>query len=183
MKIPSDAKRVFHGVIFDVYQWEQEMFDGSKVTFERLKRPSTALVIPVVGKKVVMAFEEQPMREERLTLLGGRQEEGEDVLSTVRRELLEEAGMESDDWEPFRTYEPVAKMDWQIHVYVARNCRTVAKQKLDAGERIRLVEFEADEFVDRITAPECNEREISNDLFRMKANGRLHEFHRILGIL
>ncbi|KKP89624.1 MAG: NUDIX hydrolase [Candidatus Moranbacteria bacterium GW2011_GWC2_37_73] len=28
--IPEHAKKVFSGTFFDVYQWEQEMFDGSK---------------------------------------------------------------------------------------------------------------------------------------------------------
>ena len=37
MKVPKQAKRVFKGVIFDVYQWEQEMFDGTKEIFEKLK--------------------------------------------------------------------------------------------------------------------------------------------------
>ena len=32
--IPENAKKVFTGQVFDVYQWEQEMFDGSKATFE-----------------------------------------------------------------------------------------------------------------------------------------------------
>lgn len=34
MKIPSTAKRVFKGIIFDVYRWEQEMFDETTSTFE-----------------------------------------------------------------------------------------------------------------------------------------------------
>ena len=44
--IPANAKKVFHGVIFDVYQWEQEMFDGTKEIFEKLKRPDTVVVFP-----------------------------------------------------------------------------------------------------------------------------------------
>ena len=38
MKIPKNATKVFSGKTFDVYQWEQEMFDGSKKIFEKLKR-------------------------------------------------------------------------------------------------------------------------------------------------
>lgn len=37
--IPENAKLVFKGKIFDTYQWEQEMYDGSRVTFEKIKRP------------------------------------------------------------------------------------------------------------------------------------------------
>ncbi len=48
VKIPSHAVKVFSGVIFDVYQWEQELFNGNVSTFEALRRPSTVIIIPVV---------------------------------------------------------------------------------------------------------------------------------------
>ena len=47
--LPENAKLVFKGIIHDIYQWEQEMFDGSKATFERIRRPDTTAVIAVVG--------------------------------------------------------------------------------------------------------------------------------------
>jgi hypothetical protein len=47
-KIPSHAHKVFSGVIFDVYQWDQELFNGKIATFEAIQRPSTVIVIPVV---------------------------------------------------------------------------------------------------------------------------------------
>ncbi|MFZ2149837.1 MAG: hypothetical protein WAV15_01615 [Minisyncoccia bacterium] len=31
--IPPDAKRVFRGVVFDVYHWEQELYDGARTIF------------------------------------------------------------------------------------------------------------------------------------------------------
>ena len=43
--IPKDARCVFKGVIFEVWQWEQKMFDGSMATFERIKRPDTVVII------------------------------------------------------------------------------------------------------------------------------------------
>ena len=62
MKIPSQAKRVFKGLIFDVYHWKQKMFDGSEEIFEGLKRPSTIQIIPIFNKKLLLSFEEQPTR-------------------------------------------------------------------------------------------------------------------------
>jgi hypothetical protein len=35
IKTPKGAKLAFRGVVFDVYQWKQRMFDGSYQTFER----------------------------------------------------------------------------------------------------------------------------------------------------
>ncbi|PJC53414.1 MAG: hypothetical protein CO029_02850, partial [Candidatus Magasanikbacteria bacterium CG_4_9_14_0_2_um_filter_41_10] len=72
--IPEQAKKVFSGVIFDVYQWEQELYDGSKATFERLTRPATLQVIAEVDGRIAMSDEEQPAKGRFLSLLGGRQE-------------------------------------------------------------------------------------------------------------
>lgn len=35
--IPSFAKKVFKGIMFDVYQWQQKMFEGKLETFEKMK--------------------------------------------------------------------------------------------------------------------------------------------------
>ena len=43
--IPINAKKVFQGIIFDVYQWEQKLFDGTVATFEKLKRPDIDIVL------------------------------------------------------------------------------------------------------------------------------------------
>lgn len=42
--VPDAAQHVFEGMIFDVYQWPQKLFDGSEHTFEMLKRPDTVVV-------------------------------------------------------------------------------------------------------------------------------------------
>jgi ADP-ribose pyrophosphatase len=47
--IPENAKKVFDGIIFDIYQWEQEQFDGTIKTFEKAKRPDTVVVFPVLN--------------------------------------------------------------------------------------------------------------------------------------
>jgi ADP-ribose pyrophosphatase len=48
VKIPPHASKVFSGIIFDVYQWDQQLFNGKIATFEALTRSSTVIVIPVV---------------------------------------------------------------------------------------------------------------------------------------
>lgn len=173
MKIPTSAKLVFKGIIFDVYQWEQEMFDGSTATFERLKRPTTVQVIPVVGDKIILAREQQPLTDERYTFLGGRQEAGETDLETAKRELMEEAGLASENWELLWTYEPSAKIDWQILVFIARNCKRVSEQTLDAGEKIQVEEFTFDGFVEKVASPDFWEKESSNTVYRMRAEGKI----------
>ncbi|MFA5946621.1 MAG: NUDIX hydrolase [Patescibacteria group bacterium] len=180
MKIPASAKRVFKGVIFDVYQWEQEMFDGSMATFERLKRPATIQVIPVMGDKIILAREQQPLAEEKYSFIGGRQEEGETDLETAKRELLEETGLASDDWELLWTYDSFGKMEWKMCVFIARNCKKVAEQKLDPGEKIYPEEYTFDEFVEKVRSSTFLEKESSNLVYRMKAEGNIEELRKVL---
>lgn len=176
MKIPEHAKLAHKGIVFDVYQWEQELFDGTKTTFEGLKRPNTVQVIPLLGDKIVLAREQQPLTKERYTFLGGRQEAGEEPLAAAKRELMEEAGFASDDWELIKTYEPSGKLEWTIYIFVARNCRTDYVQHLDPGEKIELEEVDFQTFIDKVTSRDFWDKEASCDLYRMKHEGKLEEY-------
>ena len=181
MKIPKEAKRVFEGIIFDVYHWEQKMFDGSTETFEALKRPNTIQILPVQDGKILLAYEEQPNREATYTFFGGRVEKGEDSIKAAKRELLEETGLESSDWELYKVYDIESKIEWQVYLYFARDCKKVSEPYLDAGEKIEVKSVNFEEFL-KITADEKFwGTEIANDIFRIKENReKLEEFRKKL---
>jgi len=180
MKIPKEAKLVFRGQIFDIYQWKQKMFDGSYGTFECLKRQDNASVIPVVGNKILICEQEQPYTGTFYGIFGGRVENGEDVLKTAKRELLEESGFESNDWELISKYNDFYKLDWTINVFVARDCKKVGNPRLDPGEKIetRLVSFE--EFLEIVGSTKFRGKEFANEIFRMKFENRLEDFKKKL---
>ncbi len=176
MKIPAEAKRVFKGVIFDVYQWKQKMFDGSQETFEMLKRPNTIEVIAIKNGKICISYQSQPNKPDFYSLFGGRAEEGEDPLVTAKRELLEESGMSSDNWELYKTYQPHHKIDWDIYTYIAKDCKKVSGQKLDSGEQIEIKELSFEEFIDAVLSDKYWGNELILDVLRMKDKGILEEF-------
>ena len=147
-KIPDSAKKVFEGVIFDVYQWEQKMFDGSEQTFERIKRVDTVEVIVTRGDQILVTQEQQPDRPLSLTIPGGRIENGEDPLDAAKRELLEETGCVSDDWGLYQEVMPILKIDWTVYLFIARDACQVQDSHLDAGERISVRWVTFDEFLD-----------------------------------
>ena len=180
MNIPPQAKRVFKGVIFDVYQWEQKMFDGSTETFEMLKRPDTVQVIPVVGNKILIAEEQQPGDQWRgAGLFGGRVDEGEDALTAAKRELLEETGFASDDWEQYKVYEPHHKFEWRVYYFVARGCRKIGEPKPDPGEKIEIKEVGFDEFMALASSSALHAGEFTSDMLRLAADPtRLSEFKK-----
>ncbi len=137
-KIPKKAKLVFKGEIFNVYQWRQRMFDGTYKTFERLKRPHGVGIIATIKDKVLIIQEEQPGSKSAMGIFGGRMEHGESPIIAAKRELLEESGMVSSKWHLIKVFSPVAKMDWNIYLFTAAECRKISEQHLDGGERIKI---------------------------------------------
>ena len=168
MKIPKQARCVFRGVIFDVYQWKHRLYDGSTVTFERLKRPDTVQVIATSGKKIFISDEKQPDRPRFFSLFGGRIEVGETPLEAAKREFFEESGMESPDWEFVKYYEPVVKIDWKIHLFIARHCEQKSRQQLEAGERIRVRAVSFQQFFNIVFSSKFRGVEFSYDMLKMR---------------
>lgn len=159
--MPEDAKRVFKGVVFDAYQWEVEGYDGSKKTFEKLKRADSALVIPVTEDgRMILGYQEQPGRPPFVGMVGGRMDEGESPLEAAKRELLEETGYASEDWELLDAVQPTMKIDWAVYTFIARGCRKVAEQDLDGAERIELRAFSFKEFIEVVSQEEFGDTEL-----------------------
>ncbi len=53
-KIPKHAKKVFNGIIFEVWQWKQKLFDGSLTTFEMLKRQDTVKAVCITPENKIL---------------------------------------------------------------------------------------------------------------------------------
>lgn len=154
------------------------MFDGSTEIFEMVKRPNAIQIIPTQGEKIFVSRQSQPHKHDYFSLLGGRGEEGEDPLVTAKRELLEESGLQSDDWELIKSYQPVPKLDWEIYLFAARNCQKIAEQKLDAGEKIEIIECNFEEFIKIVEKDEYWGRELALDLLKMEKEKSLDSFKR-----
>lgn len=137
--IPEDSQIVFKGQIFDVYQWKQEMFDGSKATFEMLKRPDTIKVIAIKDDKIAITDEQQPNNRAYYDIPGGRHdEEAETELEAAKRELLEETGFRFKNWRLIKVEQPHTKIDWLVYLFLATDFESQTDQKLDAGEKIEI---------------------------------------------
>lgn len=177
--IPEHAKRVFKGVIFDVYQWEQEMYDGTKRTFEKLKRADTVTVFSVLPDgKILLTEQEQPGNDEPfLAAIGGRIDEGEDILSAAKRELLEESGYEAKEFILWDSQQPTAKIEYAVYTFVAKGLKKVAEMNLDRGEKIKLLPVTLEELISIATdgRKKFAEKEIMHKLFEAKINPKKRE--------
>lgn len=137
--VPDQAKRVFEGMIFDVYQWPQKLFDGSEHTFEMLKRTDTVSVICVVEDKLLVIDDEQPHLGSRISFPGGRVDESDDnIEAAARREILEETGYTFKNWRLVRVWQPYRKVEWFVHLWAAWEVIDHQAPTLDPGEKITL---------------------------------------------
>jgi ADP-ribose pyrophosphatase len=169
-KIPEHAKKVFQGEIFEVWQWEQKLYDGSSQTFEMLRRADSTIVIAVTEEKTIVITEQMQPNWERplVSLPGGIVEHDEDALSAAKRELLEETGFASDHWELWREFSPMGKVVRSMWVFIARHARRVSDPTPDAGERITVRTADLDELIAAAFREDFRHMEIQLDLVRAK---------------
>ncbi len=181
-KLPKNAKPVFKGVIFEVWQWRQTMFNRGWETFEMLKRPNTAQAIPVVGDKILILKQKQPNRLKAFySIAGGRCESGEPPLKAAKRELLEETGYVSGDWRLLKKINPVGKIVWTVYTYIARRCVYKQPPRLDSGEKITSQLMTFDQFLKLADQPNFYEPELVNYLLRARADKKIYnQFHKLL---
>lgn len=165
--MPDSAKKVFSGILFDVYQWEQKQFDGSTKTFEKLSRNDTVGVIAITPEnKFILTKQEQPAMKPFIGTSGGIVDDNEDVFVAAQRELMEETGYASEEWELYEAKQPTTKIDWAVFLFIARNCRKVARPRPDSGERVETLELTFDEFVQTIKKEEFRDKELALKIFR-----------------
>lgn len=145
--IPPTAKKVFSGVIFDTYQWQQEMFDGTTETFEMLKRADTVSVFPVKDNKLVVLKQLQSgWPAPKYTLPGGRADpEDESTLSAIQRETEEETGLTFKNWRLIRVVQKEEKIEWFHHAFLATGFLEETAVRHDAGEQIEVLHMTFDE--------------------------------------
>lgn len=137
--IPKDAKCIFKGIIYDVYQWEQTLFDGSITTFEMLKRPDTVKVLAIKDDLLVILEQEQPNQRKFYDIPGGMHEhEGETELDAIQRELLEETGLKFKTWKLLSVKQPNRKIEQFVYTFLATDFIESTDINADAGEKIKV---------------------------------------------
>lgn len=167
--IPNTAKKVFAGKIFDVYQWQQKMFDGTYEVFEKVKRPDSVIVFGVFDNgDILLTKQAQPGKQAFIGAAGGIVDDGEDILLAAKRELLEETGYEAEHFELWHSEQPSSKIEWAVYVFIAKGLKKVAEQHLDAGEKIQTMRVPFTEFLEIGLRPDFYEKEIVKFIYQAK---------------
>lgn len=172
--IPQEAKCVFSGVIYDVYQWQQKMYDDSFETFEMLRRADTAKIIAIKDGKIVVTYQQQPGKNWFYDYPGGRIDtDDNDELAGAKRELLEETGMRFRNWKLIEVHQPFNKIDWLVYTFLATDFIDQIDQKLDAGEKIQVELATLDQIREYAKQPD-------SQYLRFRGMEKIHSLEQLL---
>lgn len=117
-------ERLYEGRIFDITREQHRMPDGRQSTFEFLRHPGGAAVLPVLDdKRLLLIRQFRPSIGDFVyEVPAGRLEPGEDPAACVMRELEEEVGFRVSQVESFGfIYSSIGFCDEKIHLFVARD--------------------------------------------------------------
>jgi ADP-ribose pyrophosphatase len=149
-KIPDNAKKVFEGERFSVWQWQQ-LFDGSYKVFESVTRSDVSTVITVTNSgKLLFLKEEQSGKPAVYTFPSGTLEKNDSPMMCAERELMEETGYRASSLNHWYTKSAGSSVDFDYHIFVAKGAKMERGQKLDPGEKIEVEEKTLEEILEII---------------------------------
>ncbi len=172
--VPAHAECVFKGHIFDTYQWEEKMFDGSFGTFEMLKRLDSVEVLVVHENKILVQKQEQPFRGSFLSFPGGRHDHADETEQEgCARELREETGFTCENYMLVSVVQRHMLIESFLYTFIATEIVGQIPTQLDSGEKIENIWMTLDEV--RALIPSGKFRSSAHQLF-----GDAKEAHDLL---
>ena len=143
---------VFAGRVLDVGVENHQMPDGRQSSFEIIRHPGGAAVLPVLPDgRVLLIRQFRPAIGEMIyEIPAGRLEPGESAQECAGRELMEEVGYSAAQIVPLGGFwSTVGFCNEYIHLFLGREL-TVTEQNLEPDEIIELCPMTFDEALEKV---------------------------------
>ncbi len=129
---------------------------GVEGTFGIIRHPGASLAVPITDEGKVVLLRQYRFAVERriLEFPAGTLEDGEDPLSSMKRELAEEAGYQANRWVSLGEMFPCpGYSDEVIHLYLAKELQEIkSKPAGDDDEDIQVLQMSMEELDERIAS-------------------------------
>lgn len=145
-----DSQVMYNGGFIEVLKDNVLLPDGSTSTREYITHPGAVAVLALLdnGNLVMERQYRYPLHREFIELPAGKIDQGEDILVTAQRELLEETGYAASEWIHLTTAWPcIGYSDERMEYFLARGLRHVG-DKLDDGEFLEVFELSLAEAIE-----------------------------------
>ena len=142
---PTNEETIYEGPRFSAHRGT---FPGDR-TREWVAAPDSVAVVAYDEESVYLVRQprEAVRRDDVLEIPAGVMDvEGESPLGTAKRELVEEIGMEADDWVHATSFfSSIGFVEEVVHVYLATGLRAVGDPDESGEEQIELVRWPLDD--------------------------------------
>jgi ADP-ribose pyrophosphatase len=159
MKKCIKSQSVYAGKVLDVNVEEHEMPDGRQSTFEIIRHPGGAAVLPELpGGRLLLIKQFRPAIGDMIyEIPAGRLEPGEAPDLCAGRELIEETGYRAGEMHLLGSFwSTVGFCDERIHLYLGRELNEV-KQQLEPDEHIELCPLSIESAMHMLAAGEIQD--------------------------
>ena len=137
------TRRVYRGEVMEVFEDEVIKPGGEEGVYSTIRLKDGASVLALDEEEFVYLVKEfrYALGREDIAIVGGAIDEGEEPIEAARRELLEELGIEAEDWtELGRTHHSTSQVDSSSTMFLARTLRFTEKDE-DSGEVLETVKM------------------------------------------
>ncbi len=167
MKKIVSCRNVYAGKILDVGIETHEMPDGRQSTFEIIRHPGGAAVLPELsdGRLLLIKQFRPSIGEMVYEIPAGRLEPGESPQECAARELVEETGYRAAKVLPLGSFwSTVGFCDEKIFLYLGKEL-IAAEQQLEPDELIDLCPMTPDNALEKIESGEILDSKTQLALF------------------
>lgn len=162
-----DSVVVYEGSFMQVRKDRIMLPDGRESSREYITHPGAVAVLALLdnGNLLMERQYRYPPQREFIELPAGKIDDGEDILITAQRELLEETGYVADEWTHLTTAWPcIGYADERMEYFLARGLRHHGRN-LDDGEFLEVFEISLKEALQWIRDGKINESKTIVGLF------------------
>jgi ADP-ribose pyrophosphatase len=162
-----ESNVVYDGCLLHVRRDSVRLPDGNLSTREYVTHPGAVAVLALLdnGNLIMERQYRYPAGREFIELPAGKIDQGEDILITGQRELLEETGYTAREWVHLTTTWPcIGYANERIEYFLASGL-TLQKSKLDEGEFLEVFELSLADAIDWIRLGKINDSKTIVGLF------------------
>jgi ADP-ribose pyrophosphatase len=134
------TETVYRGNLLHVCRDTVRLPNGADTAREYIVHPGAVLIVPILddGRLVFERQYRYPLRRSFIELPAGKIDPNEDILTTGKRELLEETGYTAKEWRYLAALHPcIGYSDEIIHIYLASGLQAGQKY-LDEDETLEV---------------------------------------------
>ena len=167
MSAKLNTRATLHrGRVFELVRENITLVNGVTIDIDILRHPGASAIIPISGERVVLIKQYRHAIGDYIwEIPAGTMDPMEDPLACAMRELAEETGYSSANWQKLGEITPVpAYSDERIHMFLAVGLEP-AKQDLEDDELLDVHDLRFDDAIQMIYKGEIQDAKTIAGLF------------------